>query len=109
MTTVSLIAASELPVEPLEALRQVARSEAELDELRWNQIAAARDAGASWAAIGEALGVSRQSAWEYFTRRVRDELAASVAESDLSEDEAMELAVEEVRSVRRGRGHTQQS
>ncbi len=54
----------------------------ELDGLRWNQIAAARDAGASWATIGEALGVSRQSAWEYFTRRV-------------GEDEALELAVEE--------------
>jgi len=104
MTFVSLIAADELPVEPLEALRQVARSEAELDELRWNQIAAARDAGASWAAIGEALGVSRQSAWEYFTRRVRDDLAANVADSDLSEDEAMELAVEEVRAARRRRG-----
>ena len=102
MTYVSLIDADELPVEPLEALRQVARSEAELDELRWNQIAAARDAGASWAAIGEALGVSRQSAWEYFTRRVRDDLTASVAHSGLTEGEAMELAVEEVRASRRG-------
>lgn len=98
----SLIDAHELPVEPLEALRQVARSEAALDELRWNQIAAARDAGASWAEIGDALGVSRQSAWEYFTRRLRSDLSSSVAGSDLSEDEAMELAVEEVRATRRG-------
>lgn len=109
MTLMSLIAAGQLPVEPLEALRQVARSEAELDELRWNQIAAARDAGASWAEIGEALGVSRQSAWEYFTRRLREDLAANVARSDLSEDEAMELAVDEVRSVRHDRGRTRRS
>lgn len=103
MTYMSLIAAESLPVEPLDALREVSRSEVQLDELRWNQIAAARDAGASWAAIGEALGVSRQSAWEYFTRRVSTELAANVESSDLSDDEAMDLAVEEVRTVRRNR------
>ncbi len=100
----SLISADSLPVEPLDALREVSRSEAELDELRWKQIAAARDAGASWAAIGEALGVSRQSAWEYFTRRVSTGLAASVeGNMDLSDGPAMDLAVEEVRAVRRGR------
>jgi len=103
MTSMSLIAADSLPVEPLDALREVSRSEVQLDELRWRQIAAARDTGASWAAIGEALGVSRQSAWEYFTRRASSELAANVENSDLSDDEAMGLAVEEVRSVRRSR------
>jgi hypothetical protein len=104
MTGMSLIAADSLPVEPLDALREVSRSEVELDELRWTQIAAARDAGASWAAIGEALGVSRQSAWEYFTRRASAALSESVAKNaDLSEEEAMDLAVEEVRAVRRSR------
>ncbi len=101
MTSMSLIATDSLPVEPLDVLREVSRAEAQLDEFRWKQIAAARDAGASWAAIGEALGVSRQSAWEYFTRRVSTELAANVENSDLSEDEAMDIAVEEVRTVRR--------
>ncbi|MCQ3807734.1 MAG: hypothetical protein OXB92_11100 [Acidimicrobiaceae bacterium] len=99
----SLIAADSLPVEPLDVLREVARSEAQLDELRWQQIAAARGAGASWAAIGEALGISRQAAWEYFTRRVTTELAANVENSDRCEDEAMAIAVEEVRTVRRSR------
>lgn len=103
MTSMSLIAVDSLPLEPLDALREVSRSEAQLDDLRWNQIAAARDDGASWAAIGEALGVSRQSAWEYFTRRVSTELAANVESSDLSDDEAMDLAIEEVRTVRRNR------
>ncbi len=99
----SLLAVDSLPVEPLDALREVSRSEAQLDELRWKQIEAARDAGASWAEIGDALGVSRQSAWEYFTRRVSTELAANVEKSELSDDEAMDLAVEEVRTVRRSR------
>ena len=104
MTSMSLIAADSLPVEPLDALREVSRSEVELDELRWTQIGAARDAGASWAEIGEALGVSRQSAWEYFTRRTSAALAESVAKNaDISEEEAMDLAVEEVRAVRRSR------
>ena len=104
MTAMNLIATELLPAEPLHALREVARSEAELDELRWEQIAAARDAGASWAQVGEALGVSRQSAWEYFTRRASKALATNVvSNTDLSEDEAMNLAVEEVRAVRRGR------
>lgn len=98
----SLIATDALSDEPLDALRELALSEVELDELRWNKIAAARDAGASWAQVGEALGVSRQSAWEYFTRRAREELAANVeASASLSEEEATNLAVEEVRSSRR--------
>jgi len=100
----SLISADALPVEPLDALRKVSQSELELDELRWTQIAAARDAGASWADIGEALGISRQSAWEYFTRRASAKIAQNVAaNADLSEDEAMGLAVEEVPDVRRSR------
>lgn len=100
----SLISADSLPAEPLEALRKVSRSEIELDELRWTQIAAARDAGASWADIGDALGVSRQAAWEYFTRRASAGLAASAtANADLSDQEAMDLAVDEVRNVRRSR------
>jgi hypothetical protein len=59
---------------------------------------------ASWAAVGEALGVGRQSAWQYFTRRASSELAANVAENtDLTEDEAIDPAVEEVPAVRRSR------
>ena len=39
--------------------------------LRW--VGEARRRGASWAAIGEALGMSRQSAWERFSRGERDD------------------------------------
>lgn len=99
-----VIATNELPADPLDALRVLTRTEVELDELRRQQVAAARAAGATWEQVGDALGVSRQSAWEYYTGRTRGELAANAASNtELSEDEAMDLAVEEVRAVRRRR------
>lgn len=54
--------------------------------------------------LGEALGMSRQAAWEYFNRDVRDRLRRNVeANADLTDDEAMELAASEARAVRRRR------
>jgi hypothetical protein len=50
----------------------------------------------------DALGVTRQSAWESFTADVRAALEANVdANSALTEDDAVDLAVDEVRAVRR--------
>lgn len=99
-----VIVTDELPADPLDALRALARTEAELDELRRQQVAAARGAGATWEQVGEALGMSRQSAWEYYAARARAEIAANVAaNADLSDDDATDLAVEEVRAVRRRR------
>ena len=83
--------------------RQLAES-GELDELRRKQVAAARAAGATWEQVGEALGMSRQSAWEYYAARTRAEIAANAAaNTDLSEGDTTDLAVEEVRAVRRRR------
>ena len=99
-----VIAADALSADPLEALRELARSEPELERLRRDKVLAARASGATWEQVGNALGVSRQSAWEYFTARVREDLAANVtANAELSEVEAMQMAVDEVRSVRRRR------
>ena len=92
-----------LPSDPLEALRELTRTEAELDELRRQFVAGARTAGVSWDQIGESLGMTRQSAWEYFGRPARKSIASRVATSSLDEDEAMRLAVEETREVRRRR------
>ncbi len=47
--------------------------------------------------------MSRQSAWEYYTRETRRVLDESAAGSDLDEDEAMRVATEEVSRVRRRR------
>jgi hypothetical protein len=89
-----------LPTDPLEALRELTRTEAELGELRQRFVADARTAGMSWDQIGESLGMTRQSAWEYFSRPVRESIASRSASSSLDEDEATRLAVEETREVR---------
>jgi hypothetical protein len=91
-----------LPSDPLEALRELMRCEAEMSELRRRYVAEARTAGVSWDQIGESLGMTRQSAWEYFSRSTRESMAAHAA-SSLDEDDAMRLAVEETREVRRQR------
>lgn len=96
------MAVADLPKDPLAALRVLTESEHELERIRREQVIAARAAGASWQQIGDALGVSRQSAWEAFTAATRDALTINVsANSTLAEDDALDLAVEEVRAVRR--------
>lgn len=93
-----------LPEDPLVALRVLADSEVEIDRIRRDRVRAARAAGASWQQIGDALGISRQSAWESFTADVKTALSRNVdANESLDEVGAMELAVDEVRSVRRRR------
>lgn len=104
MTAVTLLAVDALPTEPLDALREIARTADEFDSLKRSQVAAARRDGETWEAIAEALGVSRQSAWAYYSADVRAELAAiAEANTGLTEDEAVELAVAEVKAVRRNR------
>ena len=92
-----------LPTDPLEALKELSRVDVELEALRRERVAAARRQGATWDQIGESLGMSRQSAWEYYTRETRRVLDESAAGSDLDEDEAMRVATEEVSRLRRGR------
>lgn len=99
-----ILVTKSLPQDPLVALRVLADSEAEIDRIRRERVRAARAAGASWQQIGDALGVSRQSAWESYTADVRAVLSRNVdANESLDEAGAMELAVDEVRSVRRRR------
>jgi uncharacterized NAD(P)/FAD-binding protein YdhS len=99
-----ILVTESLPQDPLVALRVLADSEAEIDRIRRERVRAARAAGASWQQIGDALGVSRQSAWESYTADARAVLSRNVdANESLDETGAMELAVDEVRSVRRRR------
>jgi MoxR-like ATPase len=99
----AMIAVDQLPADPLDALRALARFDTELSKLRFDTIEAARCAGATWDQVGEALGMSRQAAWEHYTRSIRARLAASTSTSELSDDEAEQLAVDEVKAARRQR------
>ena len=99
-----VVVVDALPTDPLAALRELALGEEHIQRLRLDRVAAARAAGATWTQVGEALGISRQSAWEHYSAAVRDELAANVsANAALSAGEATDLAVDEVRAVRRSR------
>jgi hypothetical protein len=93
-----------LSANPVEALRELAQGEVELEQLRRDHVRRARGEGISWEQIGEALGMSRQAAWEYFTREARGRIAANAAaNTELDEDSAVTLAVSEVKRVRRHR------
>ncbi len=99
-----ILVTESLPEDPLVALRVLADSEVEIDRIRRDRVRAARAAGASWQQIGDALGISRQSAWESYTAGVRAALSLNVdANESLDEAAAIEFAVDDVRSVRRRR------
>jgi hypothetical protein len=92
-----------LPADPIEALRALSRVDSDLEILRRGRVEAARRAGASWEQIGEALGMSRQSAWEYYNRDARQALQSVSANPDLEEVEALRIATDEVSTMRRRR------
>ena len=54
-------------VYPLDGLREARGAEHALDKLLHDQVRRARVAGCSWTEVGEALGTSKQAAWERFS------------------------------------------
>lgn len=52
---------------PLDGLRQARDVERALDKVLRDQVRRARDAGCSWADVGDALGTTKQAAWERFS------------------------------------------
>jgi hypothetical protein len=56
---------------PIEALRECCRAETALEKVMWQTVGKARDAGQSWTEIGDALGVTKQTAWERFSGGMR--------------------------------------
>ncbi len=86
-------------------MARVAQAETEIEgwtKERTRAIVEARDAGVPWQMIGDAIGVSRQAAWNAYSKlsAIVDEIAGR---SDLSDDEAMDLAISELAAVRRER------
>ncbi len=88
--------------EPLEQLRGLRAADRQLDVWQRQTITRARERGASWAEIGQALGVSRQAAWALYNNDVRETLDAVRRRSGLSDEQAQRLADDE-RDARHGR------
>lgn len=97
MTTVS---ERDEIAQALDALRGSAAHQTEISCLG-SEIRRAASAGASWHQIVEAIGVDRTEAWEQLRQDVGSAIERNALSSEaLSEAEAMEIAVAEVKAVR---------
>jgi len=59
----------------LASLPLILRTADQVDSFAAEWVRLIRDRGVSWTAIGEALGVSRQAAWERFSKRITTDKA----------------------------------
>ncbi|WP_285244161.1 hypothetical protein [Pseudarthrobacter sp. fls2-241-R2A-127] len=60
-------------VAALEALRANAKAVELLTARRWYVMKSAREAGATWAQIGEALGITKQAAHDFYSRKTEEQ------------------------------------
>ena len=88
--------------DPLAQLRGLRAATQQLDAWQREAIARAREGGASWSDIGDALGVTKQAAWASYNQDVRETLAAARRSSGLSDEDAQQLADEARTQRRRG-------
>jgi hypothetical protein len=84
-------------------LRSVSREIEKLEDERTALVNAARAERQSWRSIADALGVSRQAAWSAH-RAAAGTVDAIRSRSDLTEDEAADLAAQALREAREQRG-----
>jgi len=79
-------ALAEVDASALDSLPANARIVRLLTGWRWFVMQQAREEGASWAEIGDALGMSRQSAWEWYKRQieVQEQHVADLHDADPS-------------------------
>jgi hypothetical protein len=69
-------ALAKLPgVKGLDALRASRRVVELLTDARWQMMRRAREEGASWNDIGKALGMSKQAAHDFYSRRIEQDAA----------------------------------
>jgi len=68
MFPMSSIEAMDAKLAALTQLHLAAREMKQMETWLERDVRAARQAGISWGMIGEALGLSRQGAWERFHR-----------------------------------------
>ncbi len=86
--------------DPLVRLRGLKVADQAVKRWLAEAVGDARKAGVSWAAIGEALGVSRQGAWKLYNAELLNAMAASQERSGLTDQEATDVAVSELRAMR---------
>ena len=53
--------------QPLDGLREAHHVETAIEKVLREQVRRARSAGCSWSEIGQALGTTKQAAWERFS------------------------------------------
>jgi hypothetical protein len=56
---------------PVDALRECCRAETALEKAMLETVGKAREEGHSWTEIGDALGVTKQTAWQRFSGGMR--------------------------------------
>jgi len=100
LATVRIAVKSDSPLLRLRALKA---AEDKVGTWLMESVAAARSEGESWAAISEALGVSRQGAWKLYNSLLSAALEESRAKSGRTEEQASALAGEELKTVRKTR------
>lgn len=67
-------ALAQLPeVTALDALRANVRAVDLLTARRWYVMKSAREAGATWSQIGEALGITKQAAHDFYRRKIEEQ------------------------------------
>lgn len=67
---------------PLDALAECCRAETALEKAMWETVGKAREAGHSWTEIGDALGVTKQTAWQRFSGELRHPITGEEIERD---------------------------
>lgn len=65
---------------PIEALRECCRAGTALEKAMSQTVGRAREAGRSWTEIGDALGVTKQTAWERFSGGMRHPITGEEVE-----------------------------
>jgi hypothetical protein len=95
--TVEVALEGESAIERLRGLKSADRA---VEHWLSEAVGEARRAGESWSAIGEALGVTRQAAWKLYNAELLDGLKRSRDQFQLSDEEAIAVAISELKAVR---------
>ena len=67
---------------PIEALSECRRAATALEKAIWQTVHSARESGHSWTEIGDALGVTKQTAWQRFSGEMRHPITGDEIERD---------------------------